>query len=47
MAKPVTIDKDQRLSRALELLAKKRVDRLVVTQDGGVRGILTYADIAD
>jgi len=47
MAKPVTIDKDQRLSRALELLAKKRVDRLVVTHNGGVRGIITYADIAD
>ncbi|MHA2020354.1 MAG: CBS domain-containing protein, partial [Candidatus Thorarchaeota archaeon] len=47
MAEPVTIDKDQRLSYALELLDKKRVDRLIVTQNGTVTGILTYADIAD
>jgi CBS domain-containing protein len=47
MVEPVTIDKDERLSRALELLGKKGVDRLVVVQDGVVSGILTYADIAD
>ncbi|MFW9846667.1 MAG: HPP family protein [Candidatus Thorarchaeota archaeon] len=47
MVEPVTIDKDQRLSYALELLDKKRVDRLIVTQNGSVQGILTYADIAD
>ncbi|MHA2043054.1 MAG: CBS domain-containing protein [Candidatus Thorarchaeota archaeon] len=47
MTEPVTIDKDQRLSYALDLLAKKRVDRLIVTQNGTVKGILTYADIAD
>ena len=47
MVEPVTIDKDQRLSYALELLEKKNVERLVVSDDGEVKGILTYADIAD
>jgi CBS domain-containing protein len=47
MVEPVTIDKDERLSYALELLGKKGVDRLVVAQSGVVSGILTYADIAD
>jgi len=47
MVEPVTIDKDQRLSHALDLLEKKRVDRLIVTEGNEVRGILTYADIAD
>ncbi|MHA1771387.1 MAG: CBS domain-containing protein [Candidatus Thorarchaeota archaeon] len=47
MVEPVTIDKDQRLSYAMELLDRKRVDRLIVTENDEVRGILTYADIAD
>ncbi len=47
MVEPVTIDKDQRLSYAMDLLEKKRVDRLIVTENDEVRGILTYADIAD
>ncbi|MBN2230830.1 MAG: CBS domain-containing protein [Candidatus Thorarchaeota archaeon] len=47
MVEPVTIDKDQRLSHALELLEKKGVERLVVVQNGELQGILTYADIAD
>jgi len=47
MIEPVTIDKDQRLSYALELLDKKKIERLVVVQNGVVTGILTYADIAD
>ena len=47
MIEPVTIDKDQRLSFALEQLEKKGIERLVVVQDGEVTGILTYADIAD
>ena len=47
MIEPVTIDKDQRLSYALEQLKKKGIERLVVVQDGAVTGILTYADIAD
>ncbi|MHA1137604.1 MAG: CBS domain-containing protein [Candidatus Thorarchaeota archaeon] len=47
MIEPVTIDKDQRLSYALEQLDKKGIERLVVVQDGAVTGILTYADIAD
>ncbi len=42
-----TIDKDQRLSYALELLNKKGRERLIVVQNGDVTGILTYADIAD
>ena len=47
MVEPVTIDKDQRLSHALDLLDKKHVDRLIVTQDGKLTGIITYADITD
>jgi CBS domain-containing protein len=47
MVEPVTIDKDQRLSHALDILDKKRVDRLVVTQEGKLTGIITYADITD
>ena len=47
MIEPVTIDKDERLSHALEQLGKKGVDRLVVVQNDVVSGILTYADIAD
>ena len=42
MIEPVTIDKDERLSRALELLGKKGVDRLVVSHNGDVSGIITY-----
>ncbi len=47
MVEPVTIDKDQRLSYALEQLEKKGVERLIVVENGDVKGILTYADIAD
>ncbi|MBD3405884.1 MAG: CBS domain-containing protein [Candidatus Lokiarchaeota archaeon] len=47
MSEPVTIDKDQRLSYALDLLDKKGADRLIVTEDNELKGILTYADIAD
>lgn len=47
MIEPTTIDKDQRLSHALELMNKKGLERLVVIQDGMVTGIITYADIAD
>lgn len=47
MIEPTTIDKDQRLSYALEQLNKKGLERLVVVQDGMVSGIITYADIAD
>jgi len=47
MVEPVTIDKDQRLPYALELMEKKNCDRLVVVHEGEVIGILTYADIAD
>lgn len=47
MVEPTTIDKDERLSHALDTLGKKGVDRLVVVQNGELKGILTYADIAD
>jgi len=47
MIEPDTINKDERLSHALEQLNKKGIERLVVVQDGEVMGILTYADIAD
>jgi len=47
MSEPVTIDKDRRLSDALDLLNKKGVDRLIVTDGTTIHGIITYADIAD
>lgn len=47
MSEAVTIDKNQRLSYALDLLERKKVDRLVVTDGSSVQGIVTYADIAD
>jgi CBS domain-containing protein len=47
MTEAITIDKDQRLSYALDLLDKKGVDRLIVMEDGTLKGILTYADITD
>jgi CBS domain-containing protein len=47
MIEPDTINKDERLSHALDLLNKKGIERLIVVQDGEVKGILTYADIAD
>ena len=47
MTEAITIDKDQRLSYALDLLAKKGVDRLIVMEEGILKGILTYADITD
>ncbi|MFW9955585.1 MAG: HPP family protein [Candidatus Thorarchaeota archaeon] len=47
MVAPVTIDKDQRLPFAIELLEKNKIDRLVVVRNGELAGILTYADIAD
>jgi CBS domain-containing protein len=47
MIEPTTIDKDERLSHALDVLGKKGVDRLVVIQNGELKGIVTYADIAD
>jgi CBS domain-containing protein len=47
MVEPVTIDKDQRLSYALEQLEKKGVERLIVVEKEDVKGIITYADIAD
>ncbi len=47
MVEPLTIDKDQRIPYAMELMEKKNYDRLVVVQDGDVIGIITFADIAD
>jgi CBS domain-containing protein len=47
MTEAITIDKDQRLSYALDLLDKKDVNRLIVMEDGTLKGILTYADITD
>ncbi len=38
MTKPVTIDKDQRLSYAIDLLDKKKVDRLIVVENGETEG---------
>ena len=43
---PVKIDKDQNLTFALELMEKKKVSRLLVTDEGWVKGILTESDIA-
>ncbi|MEA2071629.1 MAG: CBS domain-containing protein [Asgard group archaeon] len=43
-----TIDKDQMLSDAIELLRKsKKLSRLIVTEDDEPVGVLTFRDVAD
>ncbi len=43
----ITIDKDQKLSYALELMQKHNISRLVVTQNSKPIGIITLKDIAN
>ncbi len=43
----ITIDKDQKLSYALELMQKHNISRLVVTQNSIPIGIITLKDIAN
>jgi CBS domain-containing protein len=45
-AEPVTIDKDQTLTFAMERLKKKKVGRLLVIEKGKLVGVLTKRDIA-
>lgn len=42
----LSIDKDQRLKDALKLMEKTGVDRLIVTEDGRLFGIITARDIS-
>lgn len=39
------IDKDQKLSDAIEKMGKKRISRLVVMDNGNVKGVITEKDI--
>ena len=43
---PVTVSPDQDLDEALTLMAKHRVRRLPVVEDGALVGILAQADVA-
>lgn len=42
----ITIDKDQRLTDAIELMGKRDISRLLVTENGEIIGIITEEDIA-
>jgi CBS domain-containing protein len=42
-----TIDKDQLLSSALDLMKKKKLTRLIVEQNDKVIGLLSFRDVAD
>jgi len=41
MVEPYTIDKNEHLSTALDIIDKQRTRRLVVTNDGALYGVLT------
>lgn len=43
---PVTVEPDQRLDDALELMALHQVRRLPVVEDGRLVGMLSQADVA-
>ena len=45
--KAVTIDKDRRLSYAIEMMGKHNIARLPVTEDGELVGIITERDIVE
>ncbi len=45
--KVISVDKNRKLSDAVNLMEKKRVSRIVVTTNGELCGILTEKDIAD
>jgi CBS domain-containing protein len=42
---PVTIDKDQPLREAIEVMNRKKVRRMLVTENGKIMGIFTLRDI--
>ncbi|MCS7142510.1 MAG: CBS domain-containing protein [Aigarchaeota archaeon] len=42
---PITVDSEKSLEEAVELMNKKRVRRLLVTERGRITGILTQRDI--
>ncbi len=44
-AKPPRLDKDMSLSAALEEMDKYKTDRVLLTEDGKLRGILTLRDV--
>jgi CBS domain-containing protein len=43
---PVTIDKDRPLREAIEVMNRKKVRRMLVTENGKIVGIFTLRDIA-
>lgn len=45
--KVISIDKNRKLSDAVNLMEKKRISRVAVTSDGNLCGILTEKDLAD
>lgn len=45
--KVVSIDKNRKLSDAVNLMEKKRISRVIVTSDGEFAGMLTEKDIAE
>lgn len=45
-ADPVTVEPDQRLDDALEIMSHYRVRRLPVVEDGRLVGVLSQADVA-
>lgn len=44
---PVTVTKDERVSRVLEIMDKHDVSKLPATKDGGLVGLVTDGDVAD
>jgi len=45
--KVISVDKNRKLSDAVNLMEKKRISRIAVTIDGELCGILTEKDVAD
>ncbi len=43
----ITIDKDENLSHALEVMEKEGISRLLVTENGKIVGILTEEDVVE
>jgi len=43
----ITVDKDENLSHAIDLMEKEDISRLLVTENGKIVGILTKGDIVD
>ncbi len=43
--KPPVVDKDVSLSHALEVASKAKTDRVILTEEGSIRGILTLRNV--